>query len=59
MKQLAKDPIAYVRVIGAFFPDMVREQIRDVMAEQGMTKEDLRELIRKLEESQALGVAAR
>jgi len=59
MKQLAKDPIAYVRVIGAFFPDMVRQQIRDVMAEQGMTKEDLRELIRKLEESQALGVAAR
>jgi hypothetical protein len=41
--------IQYVRTMGAFFPDMMREAIRDEMAEAGMTEEDLRELIRKLE----------
>jgi hypothetical protein len=46
--QLAKDPIRYVVVIGAFFPDMMRETIRDQTAEAGITEEDLRELIQKL-----------
>jgi hypothetical protein len=49
LDQLAKDPIRYVVVIGAFFPDMMRETIRDQMAEAGITEEDLRELIQKLE----------
>jgi hypothetical protein len=48
--KLAKDdPVRYVRVIGAFFPEMMREAIKDEMAELGMTEEDLRELMRKLE----------
>ena len=47
--ELAKDPVQYVRVVGAFFPNDVREAIKDEMAEQGMSKDDLRELIRKLE----------
>ena len=51
MGQLAKDPFAYVRVMGALFPDIVRENIKDMMAERGMTEEDSRELIRKLEGS--------
>jgi hypothetical protein len=37
--------------MGAFFPDMVRETIKDHMAEIGMTEDDLRELIQKLEGS--------
>jgi hypothetical protein len=49
LDRLAKDPIRYVVVIGAFFPDMMRETIRDQMAEAGITEEDLRELIQKLE----------
>jgi hypothetical protein len=49
LDQLAKDPIRYAVVMGAFFPDMVRETIRDQMAEAGLTEEDLRELIQKLE----------
>jgi hypothetical protein len=49
LDQLAKDPIRYAVVIGAFYPDMVRETIRDQMAEAGITEEDLRELIQKLE----------
>jgi hypothetical protein len=36
--KLAKeDPIRYVRVIGAFFPETMREAIRDEMTERGMT----------------------
>src|SRR5215470_5226772 len=49
LKKLAKDPIRFVAVIGALYPDMMREMIRDQMAEAGITEEDLRELIQKLE----------
>ena len=44
------DPVRSIRVLSAFFPDTVREALRDSMAEQGITAEDLRELIRKHEE---------
>jgi hypothetical protein len=37
LDELASDPIRYMKVIGALFPDMVREAIRDEMAEAGMT----------------------
>jgi hypothetical protein len=47
--QLAKDPFRYAVVVGAFYPKMVREELRDQMAEAGITEEDLRDLIRKLE----------
>jgi hypothetical protein len=49
MAELAKDPIRYMRVVAAFFPGMVREAIRDEMPELGLTDEDIRELLRKLE----------
>ena len=49
LEQLAKDPIRYAVVMGAFFPDMIRETIRDKLAELGITDDDLRDLIRKLE----------
>jgi hypothetical protein len=49
LDQLAKDPIRATRVLGAFFPDLVRETIKDQLAEEGITEEDLRALIRKLE----------
>jgi hypothetical protein len=49
IEQLAADPIRYMNVMAAFFPDMIREAIKDSMAESGMTEDDLRELIRKLE----------
>jgi len=35
--------------VAALFPDMVREMARDKIAEMGMTEEDVRKLIRKLE----------
>ena len=37
--------------MGALFPDMVREMIRDELAEVGITEDDVRELIQKLEGS--------
>jgi hypothetical protein len=50
LDQLANDPIRYAVVIGAFFPDMVREMIRDQMADAGITEEDIRELLQKAEQ---------
>lgn len=44
-----EDPIRYATIIGAIFPDELREAIKDEMAELGMTEEDVRELICKLE----------
>jgi hypothetical protein len=45
------DPISFVRIMGALFPDMIRETRKDVLAEVGMTEDDVRELIQKLEGS--------
>ena len=43
-KDLCKgNPIRWVRVIGAYFPDYVREKLKDAMADLGMTIEDLRD----------------
>ena len=49
MAELSEDPIRYMAVIGAFFPDIVREAIKDSLAECGLTDEDIREMVRKLE----------
>ena len=46
---LAKDPFQSARVAGALWPDLASETARDTLAEKGITKEDLLELIRKLE----------
>ena len=44
-KQLAADPIRFYRITGAFFPEKVREQTKDMLAERGITEEDLREML--------------
>ena len=46
-RKLTDDPISTVRVYGAFFPDKLRNTIKDVMAAEGMTVEDLTEMIEK------------
>jgi hypothetical protein len=48
MGELAKHPIRYCAVVGAFFPNMMRDAIKSSLADPGV-EEDLRELIRKLE----------
>jgi len=45
------DPITFMHIMSAFFPDLVRERIKDDLAENGMTEDDMRELIQKLEGS--------
>jgi hypothetical protein len=44
----ALDPESYLRVAAAFFPDKIREAIKDEMAENGITQQDLREMAEKL-----------
>jgi len=36
------DPVLRIRVAKAFFPDLIREALKDEMAEQGITHEDLK-----------------
>ena len=47
--ELAEDPKRWIRVFGAFFPDKLREILKDKMAEAGITAEDLIELDRKMQ----------
>jgi hypothetical protein len=49
LKKLASDPVRYVMVTGALFPDMIRNAIKDRMAEMGVTKDDLKEMARRLQ----------
>jgi hypothetical protein len=42
------DPITFMHIMSAFFPDMVRETIKGGLAEVGITEDDVRELIQKL-----------
>jgi len=48
MAKLAeKDAARLVAVIGAMYPDVMRDAIRDHMAEEGITEDDLREIASK------------
>ena len=47
----ALEPENYLRVAAAFFPDKVREAIKDEMAENGITEQDLRAMPEKLHPS--------
>ena len=48
INELFKTPIFGTSIMAVFYPEMVKEVIEDEVA-KGMTKEDLEELIRKLE----------
>ena len=45
------DDVQAVTVASAFFPDLIRELLRDHMAEHGLTIDDLREALKKAEEA--------
>ena len=47
----ALEPESYLRVAAAFFPDKVREAIKDEMEEKGITEQYLREMAKKLHPS--------
>ena len=40
--------ILQITIVGAFFPDVIREAIKNEMAEQNITVEDLRNLVKRL-----------
>jgi hypothetical protein len=44
-----EDSVQAITVASAFFPDLVREAIKDHMAEHGVTIDDLREILRTSE----------
>jgi hypothetical protein len=48
---LKNDPVRCSRVISAFYPEKMREALKDAAAAAGVTIEDLRELLRKSEGS--------
>jgi len=47
VEQLGDDPIRYVNVMAAFFLEMIREKLKDSLADADA--DDVRELIQKLE----------
>jgi hypothetical protein len=49
LQELMKDPVRCTRVIGAFYPEKMREALKDAAAAAGVTIEDFRELLRKSE----------
>ena len=51
IQELMKDPVRCTRFVGAYFPEKMREALKDQVAEAGVTVEDLRDLLRKLEGS--------
>jgi hypothetical protein len=42
-------PVRYARVYGAFFPNRLREALKDEMAVRGITEEDLQDFRQKSE----------
>jgi hypothetical protein len=50
LEELKKDFSRAFPVLAAFFPEKMREALKDVMAEQGITEEDVRELGQSLKQ---------
>ena len=46
-RKLKDDPVSTMRVYGAFFPEKLRNTIKEVMAAEGVTFKDLKEMIEK------------
>ena len=46
-RKLTDDPIRTVRVYRAFFPYKLRNTVKDVMAAEGITFEDLKDFMEK------------
>ena len=51
VQELMKDPVRCTRVIGAYYPEKIREALKDKAAEAGLTIEDAQDLLRKAEGS--------
>jgi hypothetical protein len=51
LQELMKAPVRCTRVIGAYYPEKIREALKDKAAEAGLTIEDAQDLLRKAEGS--------
>jgi hypothetical protein len=49
LEELKKNPVLYITIMHACAPERIREVMKDVMADQGITEQDLRDAIRKSE----------
>ena len=48
---LKNDPVRCTRVIGAYYPEKIREALKDAAAAAGVTIENFRDVLRKSEGS--------
>lgn len=48
-RELGKNPVRYMRVISALYPNEVRNSIKDAMAKRGLTEQDILKAARKRE----------
>jgi len=50
-KLFKRDPVRCSRILSAYYPEKMREALKNELAEAGLTEDDLRELLRKAEGS--------
>lgn len=50
LRELAKDPNSYVRIVRAIFPNIIHRAIQDEMVGGGIGDDDLPELIKTLDD---------
>jgi hypothetical protein len=48
-RELGKDPVRYVRVMSAIYPDVVRDALKDAMAKRGLSEQDILDAAQKRE----------
>jgi hypothetical protein len=48
-RELGRDPVRYIRVMSAIYPNEVRNSITDAMAKRGLTEQDILDVVRKRE----------
>ena len=48
-RELGKDPVRYIRVMSAIYPNEVQASIKDAMAKRGLTEQDILDAAQKRE----------
>jgi hypothetical protein len=48
-RELGKDPVRYIRVMSAIYPNEVQASIKDAVAKRGLTEQDILGGVRKRE----------
>jgi hypothetical protein len=48
-RELGRDPVQYIRVMSAIYPNEVRASIKEAMAKRGLTKQDILNAVRRRE----------